>query len=66
MRNDKPSTLYTSQQIFHEIGDEMRNGTKHKNADNYKAFKTDVETQIDEYDKAIGKTPIELEKLTPL
>lgn len=66
MRNDKPSTLYTSLQIFHEIGDEMRNGTKHKNADNYKDFKTDVETQIDEYDKAIGKTPIELERLTPL
>ena len=66
MRKDKPSTLYASQQIFHEIGDEMRNGTKHKNADNYKAFKTYVETQIDKYDNAIGKTPIELEKLTPL
>lgn len=66
MRNDKPSTIYTSKQVFHEVGEDMHNGPKHKNADNYKAFKTDVESQIDEYDKAIGKTPIELEKLTPL
>lgn len=66
MRNDKPSVLFTSQQIFHEIGDDMHNGPKHNNADNYKAFKTAVETQIDEYAKAIGKSPIELEKLSPL
>lgn len=66
MRSDKPSALFTSKQMFHEIGDDMRNGKNNKNADNYKVFKVSVENQIDLYDVAVGKSPVELEKLTPL
>lgn len=66
MKNNRPSTLYDALDIFHEIGGKMRNGLKHKNATNYTAIKTNVESQINAYDAAVANVPITLETIHPL
>lgn len=63
MRKDKPSTLYNSKDIFHQIGDSLRNGKNNANASNYASMKSKVEAQINKYDTAVASTPNTLAKL---
>lgn len=66
MRNDKPSVLYNSKDIFRQIGDKLRDGPKHKNATNYASMKLRVEQQIDKYNVAVAKSPNTLASLQGL